>query len=249
MAKTVFKVVSPSNFSAFLKRFSSIEESLLVEIEEGEMKAKSFTPERAVVKFSRIGLNEIFDHIEGPEELLFGIYKMPQLMGAFKHFSGEFEIIINHEKLDGKNIATDIILKSPDNKLKVTLECASYRLFKHLSDELFLDNIANIKDDVQAKFSFSKETYSQINSLTGIDTDDKIIGFENTDTGVSVKGSAFEMEVVEGKFDVFSINVYKQHFNLIDSEDVELYILSDKIVCHSNDENTITVIGETQGDD
>lgn len=247
--KTTFKVVSPTNFNAFIKRFSSIESTLLIEIEEGEMKAKSFTPERAVVKFSKFGLNEAFDHVDGEENIYFGIYNVSQFTGAFKHFTGEFELIIFHEDLDGKRVGTEVILKSLDGKLKINLDCASYRLFKHISDDLFLNQIAAVDGNVRAKFDFDKDQYSQIISLSSIETDEKIIGFENSTEGINVKGRAFEMEVSSGKFDDVSIKVYKNHFNLIDREDSELYIANDKLVCKSKDGNTITVIGETQGDD
>lgn len=246
--KTVFRVVSPEKFSSFIKRFSSIEETLLVEVEEGEMKAKSFTPERAVVKFSKFGLNEAFDHLEGDENLYFGIYNIAQFINAFKHFGSEFEMNIIHENLDGKNVATKIIFNSSDGKLKINFDCASYRLFRHISDSLFLDNIA-ASDDKDSVIEFDNDTFGKITSLCSINSNEKIIKFMGSNDGLNVKGESFDMTLEEGSFNNISLGIYKHHFAIIDKEDSELTIAEDKIICKSKDGNTITVVAETQGDD
>ena len=60
--KLTLKVKSPSEFTNFLKRFSAIESTLLLEIDNGQLKAKTHTPERSVVKSSKIDMsNVIFD--------------------------------------------------------------------------------------------------------------------------------------------------------------------------------------------
>ena len=47
------KLASAAEFTTFLKRFSPISGSLLIEIEDGYLKAKTHTPERSVVKSSK----------------------------------------------------------------------------------------------------------------------------------------------------------------------------------------------------
>ena len=52
---------STEELSNFLRRFAPISSSLLIEVEDGQLKAKTHTPERSVVKSSKIDMSRVFD--------------------------------------------------------------------------------------------------------------------------------------------------------------------------------------------
>lgn len=248
MAKeTIYRVVSPSRFTSFLKRFSSIEGSLLVEIADGDIKAKTHTPDKAVVKYSKMGINEAFDFLDGVNEpLVFGIFNIDKLAGSFKHFGNDqFDLIITHDTVDSKNIGTSLTLKS--EKLKISFDCASYRLFTHISDDLFLDKIAGVNGDLQSEFKLDKTTFSSISSICTIDQDHKLLTFKAENNTIIAKGKAFDMNVLDTAETVnpAEISFYKSHFNFVDKENSDVKIATEKVVFSSEESDTVTVIGRT----
>jgi hypothetical protein len=251
MAKeTTYRVVSQSKFTGFLKKFASVDTTLLVEIADGEIKAKSHTPDRAVVKFSKMGLNEAFDLVDGVDEpLVFGLFNIEKFASSFKHFGNDnFDLVITHDTSDGKNIGTVLTLRSP--KLTIRFDCASYRLFTHITDELFLTGIAGVNGDLQSQFDLDKTTFSSISSICGIDSDHKLITFKAKGRAIKASGKSFDMEVVESDKDLKSaeISFYKTHFNFVDREDSDVKIAAEKIVFSSSESDTICVIGKTDED-
>jgi hypothetical protein len=248
MAKeTIYRVVSPSRFTSFLKKFSSIDGSLLVEISGGDIKAKTHTPDKAVVKFSKMGLNEAFDFIDGVDEsLVFGIFNIEKLANSFRHFgTDQFDLIISHDTVDSKNIGTALTLKS--DKLTITFDCASYRLFTHISDELFLDRIAGVNGDLQSEFRLDKGKFSSISSICTVDQDHKLLTFKAENNTIIAKGKAFDMNVLETTetLNPAEISFYKSHFNFVDKEDSDVKIAAEKVVFSSEETDTVTVIGRT----
>ena len=248
MAKeTTYRVVSPSKFTAFLKKFSSIDPTLLVEIADGEIKAKTHTSDRAVVKFSKMGLNEAFDFIDGVEEsIAFGLFNVEKFAGSFKHFgSDNFDLIVTHDSVDNINVGTVITLKSA--KLTIRFDCASYRLFTHITDETFVDRIAGVNGDLRSEFDLDKNTFSSISSICGVDTDHKLITFKAENNSIIAKGKSFDMEILESTdtLDSAEISFYKDHFNFVDKENSNVKIAEEKVVFSSSETDTITVIGKT----
>ena len=129
MQKLNLKVEKPQKFNDFLKRFSSIDNSLLMEIEDGVIKAKSYTPEKSVVKYSSIPLDEIFSEFSDINEpIKIGILNLDKLANSFKFFGeGEFEFILEYDKVGADNAGTGITLKN--NSLKIDFEIKEVLLF------------------------------------------------------------------------------------------------------------------------
>lgn len=244
--ETTYRVVSPSKFTSFLKKFSSIDPTLLVEIDNGEIKAKTHTSDRAVVKYSKMGLNEAFDFVDGVDEpIVFGLFNIEKFAGSFKHFgSDQFDLIITHDKADNKNIGTVLTLKN--RKLTIRFDCASYRLFTHITDDLFLTGIAGVNGDLQTEFDLDKNTFSSIASICGVDADHKLITFKSQGKVMTAKGKAFDMNILESESIADSeISFYKSHFGFVDKENSNVKIADEKVVFNSAETDTITVIGKT----
>jgi hypothetical protein len=82
------QLTDASEFTNFLKRFSPISGSLLIEIEDNYLKAKTHTPERSVVKSSKIELSRVFNIESVDEPIIFGVYSVDKLINSFSHFNG-----------------------------------------------------------------------------------------------------------------------------------------------------------------
>jgi len=248
--KTIYKVNSPVKFTNFLKRFSGIEQSLLIEIENGEIKAKTHTPDRSVVKFSKMDVEDVFEFLDGVDEpLLFGVFNIDKFANSFKHFgNNQFDMIIKHDKLDDKNVGTEIILKNP--KLIIKFDCASYKMFTHISDDLFYNTIASDNGNLKFEFDIDKENFSIISSLLNVDSDYKFVKFKSNKNNVFVKGKSFNMNIYETKNDLGSseITFYKSHFSYIDKENTNVKVADEKIIFSSIENNTIIVIGKAESE-
>ncbi len=247
MSKNIYRVMSPTKFTNFLRKFSSIESTLLVEIENGNLKAKTHTPDRSVVKSSSIALDEVLEFVDGDENLnvVFGLYNIEKFASSFKHFgSDNFDLIIEYDNLDKTNVGTQLILKT--KKLNVRFECASYRIFTHISDDM-MERIAGDATE-GISFDLDKNAQAQLSSLSGIDSDHKLLTFKTEDNFIRAIGKSFDLELVESheKLESTTTTIYKQHFNVLDREDSNVVISDDKIVFRSVETNTIMVVGKTE---
>lgn len=245
-------------FSAWLKRFSSVDNSLLLEIDTGTSSfvAKTYNEERSVVKFSEIEFDEAGLLMnEGGESLekrvKVGIYHIPRLIKVMEQFgSDEFSLTFNYDEIQGETpelAALTIVLKN--KSLKITIDCTSLNIFKYITDKLFNEAIAKV-DAVQDAFDVSKDDIEKINSLSGLDNDHKYLEFFRSDD-VYVRGKTFELKLPScGKSNVeSSIDVFKEQFEKLDVEDYKVVMGEDRLVFRSMSGSTVTTISMVQKDE
>lgn len=243
--KLTLKVTQTDAFSDFLKRFTSIDSSLLLEFGTSSVKAKSHTPERSVVKYCEISLDEIFSTHDITENFKVGLFNIDKLKQSFKYFSGsDFNFIIDLQRLDDQWVGTQITLNN--SSLEVRFDCASMTLFTFIEDSVF--NKISDYSNPKAKFLLQKEQQSKITSLFGIDSDYSKLTFEFANGKVFAKGKNFKYEVldesgVDGKV---SLSVFKHHYSFLDNETCEVYVLESKLVLKSSESSTLLVIGESE---
>ena len=255
--KIEFSAKNVKAFSAWLKKFSSIDTALLLEIDETESRflAKTYNEERSVVKLSSIKFDEAGFTVAPSKDLKrikVGIYNIARLMKIMDQFGeNEFSFVVNWDEIDGEkpeNAGINLILKNKN--LKITVECTSLNIFKYISDELFVDRISAL-EEVVAKFSLTKANIEQTNQLCSLDSEDKFMQFRNG-ANVYVSGKTFDLMLFE-KTDEHdgsenSINVFKEQFGAIDVEDYHVKMGEDRLVFNSVDENTTTVISMVEKD-
>ena len=244
--KTTLRDNNIDQFQKFLKRFNLVESTLLLEICSNEIKAKTHTPDRAVVKYSSMDLADIFTHVDGEIDapLLFGIFNIEKLSNAFKHFSSDADVDLEltYVDVDGKNVGTKITLRS--ERLTIDFDCANYRLFTHISDEMF-DTIAEVNGDLKCEFNMVNETFGKISSLSNLDRDQKIMRLRVNASKLYATGKSFNYAILETSAADCEITFYKQYFNLVDREATAVKIAAEKIVFLSDETKTITVIGKS----
>lgn len=258
MAKKIeFSAKNVKAFQTWLKKFVSIDQSLLLEVDENESMflAKTYNEERSAVKRSQIKFDEAgltVKKSKDPQRVKVGIYNIARLMKVMDQFgSEEFSFTLNYDEVTGDNgtdyAGINLVLKN--KTLKVTVECTSLNIFKHIDDELFTNRIAAL-DDVVAKFQFSSEDIEKTNSLCTLDNEFKFMEFRN-DENVYVSGKSFDLLIGEnpaGKNTESKINIFKEQFEAIDVEDYNVQMGDDRLVFSSTDSNTITVISMVEKD-
>ena len=237
---------SSDELNNFLKRFSGISSSLLIEMEDGYIKAKTHTPERSVVKSSKMELNRIFN-LDGEtteiETATFGVYSLDRLMKSFSHF-GDSTIHFNltTEKTPEGTVGTDLTLKN--DSLDINYQCASLRLFTHITDEM-MDRIAD-NSSAQTSFVLTKELQARINSLTSLDPDSKLLTINVKKGAVKATGKSFNLNLLnidDASIDL-TISVYKSQFACLDKEDTMVYMNEDRLIFHSIETDTKMIIGK-----
>jgi len=237
---------SSDELNNFLKRFSSISGSLLIEMEGGYIKAKSHTPERSVVKSSKMEMSRIFNVDEQSsqsEPVSFGMYSLDRLMKSFSHFGdSSIQFILDEEKTPEGNVGVALTLKN--DSLDINYQCASLRLFTHITDEM-MDKIAN-HENSEVSFVLTKELQARINSLTSLDPDHKLLTISVKNGVVKASGKSFNLNLLnidDTKVDT-TISVYKSQFAYLDKEDTMVYMNEDRLIFHSIETETKMIIGK-----
>jgi hypothetical protein len=239
------QIASASELKNFLQRFSPISGSLLIEISNGYLKAKTHTPERSVVKSSKIELSRIFtdDSSIPSDDIVFGIYSLDKLIKSFSHFEGsDINFTLNYEQTDDTLCGTNIYLYN--DSLTINFQCASLRLFTHITDEM-MDRISDTASS-EINFVLTKELQSRISSLSGIDSDQKLLSLKINDGKVNASGKSFDLALlsVDNPNAELAISVYKTQFAYLDREDSMVYMNEDRLIFHSLETETKMIIGK-----
>lgn len=245
MEKLKLKISHSGEFTNFLKKFSGVDSSLLLELENEKLKAKTHTPERSVVKFSSIDLDKIFSSYKIDKQIKIGIQNIDKLAQSFKYFGeSEFELIIEIEELNGENIGTKLTMKN--SSLNISFPCASLNMFTYITDDI-LDKITNTDNSI-VDFTLVKEQQSKIYSLFGIDTDHPKLTISVENEIIKAKGKNFKYDVIKDDNikTTAEISILKHHFVHLDKEDTQIFVTDDKLILKSNETDTKLIIGEAE---
>jgi len=255
--KIEFTAKNIKPFSAWLSRFSSIDNSLLLEIDESTSMfiAKTYNEERSVVKFSEIAFDEAGLLLKSKPEsnekrVKVGLYNIPRLIKIMDQFGVDsFDMVFNYDEIIGDTpdlAGVTILLKNKN--LKVTLDCTSLNIFKYISDTLFNTAISKIENIVDT-FELTKEDIEKINSLSKLDSDYKYLAFSRNN-GIFVSGKTFELLLLNdsGASTNSSIDVFKDQFDKIDIENYKVIMGEDRLVFKSISSNTTTTVSMVEKD-
>jgi len=237
------QLTDATEFTNFLKRFSPISGSLLIELEDGYLKAKTHTPERSVVKASKIELSRVFNIETVDEPIIFGVYSVDKLINSFSHFNeNDLNFTIQLEKTPEGIVGTDLVLQGFN--LKIVFQCATLRLFTHITDEM-MDRIADTSS-AEVNFVLTKEVQARVNSLTKIDSDQKLLTISVNGGNVNASGKSFELNLlsIDNADANLELSVYKSQFVFVDKEDTMVYMNEDRLIFHSLETDTKMIIGK-----
>lgn len=246
MNKLNLTLKNPEKLVGFLQKFAVIEPSLLLEIDKGRLVAKTFNPQKSVVKYSAIDMDELFEDFDSSIYIKVGIMNIAKLCTAIKFLNEKFTFNIIYEALSGENVANAINLK--DDTVEIALPCGSMRLFQYIDDEKMKIIVGSNDSNSQiASFALTKDMQAKINQLTALDSDEKNLKIDFKGSNGVVKACSKSAKIEVGTFDGdnFESAIAKLHFNKIDKEDCIAYIKSGKIVFVSNESDTKIAIGES----
>jgi len=254
MAKTVeFTVKNSKPFTSFMKKFASIDNTVLFEADFANSKfvAKSTNEERSVVKYGELSFSEAeFEGAKEKARIKIGIYSIPRLIKIIEQFAGEFKFVIKYDEIMNNNekdfAATSILLK--DDELKFNIECTSLNIFKYISDDVWNNTIKKI--DQVISFEFSKENIEKIRALSELDKEYKLVEMVNKEGNMYVRGKSFEYLLVPTSTNAdMAITFFKEQFNKIDIENLTVTMGLDRSLFSSNDTTTDIVIARAEGND
>jgi len=227
-----------------MKKFSSIEKSLLFEITGDRLIAKTHTPDKSVVKIGSILITDIMDPIGETADVKIGLFAVDNFVASFKHFGeADAKIEIKGDLVGGENVATE--MKATSKSLKIAFPCASVSMFRYIDSAL----ASKIIDTSSNLFSFriDKDALSKVSALATLDSDNDTLSISSKDGEVAFKGKSFEMTLpgVTSENDG-EISFYKSHFNFIDKEDSEVFVLDNKVIFKSLESDTQIVVGKVE---
>lgn len=254
--KTIeFTAKNVKNFTNWLKRFSIIDNSLLLEIDPVDLSfiAKTYNEERSVVKMSSIKFDDaglLTKSIKDTKRIKIGIFNIPRLTKIIDQFNdAEFTMTIEYQEIisekDSQYAAEKILLKN--SFLKMSVDCTSLNIFKYISDELFTKNIATI--DIISSFKLSKSNLEKISVLNNLDNENRFMLFKFKEGKINVSGKTYDLLIEEKDTSDTKLSIFKDQFISLDTENYIVNMGDDRLVFTSSDSNTIIVISKAEDKD
>lgn len=257
MIKSIdFTAKNVKPFSAWIKKFVSIENSLLIELDESKkcFIAKSYNDTRSVVKYSTISFDDagltLKKESNEPQLIKFGIYNIQRLIKTFDHFSSdEFSFSVQYDESlnNGEKNLIGVAILLKNSSLKIKIDCTSLNIFEYISDNLFITKIAHL--DPIVSFDLPISLINESNSLCDLDKEYEFLDFLILDNRILIRGKSFELDVEKTNKNEKSITtIYKNQFNKLDLENYIVDFGEDKLIFKSKDSDTTTVISRVEKD-
>jgi hypothetical protein len=242
-----FRIVNSSNFISFLKKLKLVDKSVPLEIQGTEVFAKVRTPDKSVIKYVSVDLNEILEGDLPPNRLKIGILEIGKLIDVFKYFGPEEELnlIIESQTYEKDLIATS--LKFSSSSLNIFIKCADISLLAYIDDNI--QKQIHSTEGSEINFTISSESFQKISSLTGIESNsEELLHFDVHETGVTVRGNSFQYQITKGVTPNGFTNpsvytIYKNQFSYIDQESSEIHFHENRILVKSTQSDSIIAIG------
>ena len=240
-------------FTGWLKRFSTIGNMLLLEIDQSKSYfiAKTYNDERSVVKKGSIKFDEaglVTKPSTDSKRIKVGIFNIARLIKIMEQFNDkqftftiEFQEITNNNELE--YAAEKIILKN--NTLKMSVDCTSLNIFKYITDDLFTNTIASMP--IKENFDLLNDDIAQITILNVLDNEHKFMKFEVANSRIFVTGKTYEFDIAKSKnTNKLDIGIFKSQFISLDDEAYDVELGEEKLVFRSKDSETVTVISKAE---
>jgi len=250
-----FTAKNVKSFTNWLKRFMSIDNTLLLEIDQVKSTfiAKVYNEERSVVKMSTIKFDEAgltAKANKDPQRVKVGIFNISRLIKIMDQFNDdEFTLTVEYNELVNDGVTQyageKILLKN--KALKMNVDCTSLNIFKYITDDIFKNNIAKV--DLIGTFGLTKATLEKINGLNTLDNEHRFMEFKFTGGDIVVSGKSYELSIGNQKVADADISIFKEQYTTLDVEGYDVELGDDRLVFKSKDSETITVISKAEDKD
>ena len=245
------RITSIPNLITFLKRLKSVEKNVILEITENKISSKVHTPDKAVMKYSSLNFNEVFEgniDWKGKEKVKVGLIDVGRVIDAFKHFRPEEDVFLELtlQEEDGEYITSEMRLIS--KSLKIKLKCADLGLLSYVSDEIL--QVVHSKDDYIGSFKIYQSDFNTVLSLCGMESNsEEILNFDLTKEDVYSHGDSFRyklslaLDEISIQGEKMTSSIYKNHLGYMEQESCQVYIHENRIVLDSESSSTSIAIG------
>jgi hypothetical protein len=245
------RITSIPNLITFLKRLKSVEKNVILEITENKISSKVHTPDKAVMKYSSLNFNEVFEgniDWKGKEKVKVGLIDVGRVIDAFKHFRPEEDVFLELtlQEEDGEYITSEMRLIS--KSLKIKLKCADLGLLSYVSDEIL--QVVHSKDDYIGSFKIYQSDFNTVLSLCGMESNsEEILNFDLTKEDVYSHGDSFRyklslaLDEISIQGEKMTSSIYKNHLGYMEQETCKVYIHDNRIVLDSETSSTSIAIG------
>jgi hypothetical protein len=225
--------------SSFIKKLLPIDKFIFMKIDKDNTVSSVYLPERDAVKLVKFSTSDIFEStINQPLKVSF--YNGTKVIDALSHFSGgEIMGRIKYTELGGELMASDFTIENSD--LQINLACADPSLsFMEMTTEE-TDRAFSINDNL-FEFELLIGQIDKMKSLFNLDKDEDTFTLYSTDRGISVKGNSYDAalsNVHKSNSELGSrVVIYKKYLNLLDKENYNVTVCSNKVVFRSLDTDT-----------
>jgi hypothetical protein len=245
------RVTSTINLISFLKKLKVVDKSVLLELDENKLFSKVHTPDKSVMKYAGIGVDQIFDQIDWSSvscgRIKIGLIDVTRLMDSFKHFRSEEDIFldITTSDVDGECIATELQVISAS--LKIKLRCADLSLLNYVDDKILA--MVHAKDEALGNFKIYNSDFASLVSLCGMESNsEELLIFRLKKEQVKVSGDSFDYKLnisnteISADEDIDS-SIYKSHLGYVDSESCNCFLHENRIIFFSDQTDTSTAVG------
>jgi len=239
-----FKLKSYTNLISFLKRFSSMDKNLLLEITPDNILAKSYTEDRSIVKYSKLALIDVFEGTVPTELMKVAVFDIGKIINVFNHFSeaDEISVDIKYETISNECVGTEIMFYN--SSLKIKVECADLSLITHITNDMIKRIVKTAMEDKVIEFPFPKDAFTKIHSLCKIDAQKDFLNIKISDGRIIFKGKSFEYEVGNVPKDTdINFAILNEHFSMVESEISTFVLGNTKLVVKSQESDTLIIIG------
>jgi hypothetical protein len=245
------RITSIPNLITFLKRLKSVEKNVILEITEDKISSKVHTPDKAVMKYSSLSFNEVFEgsiEWKGKNKIKVGLIDVGRVIDAFKHFRPEEDVFLELtvQEEDGEYITSELRLIS--KSLKIKLKCADLGLLSYVSDEIL--QMVHSKENSVGEFKIYQSDFNTVLSLCGMETNsEEILNFDLTKEDVYSYGDSFRyklslsLDEISIKEEKMTSSIYKNHLGYMEQETCKIYIHDNRIVLDSETSSTSIAIG------
>ena len=239
----------------FLDRFHQFDENLLLELNESEVYAKTYTPDRSAIKYSSLPFEEVLqmkDKLELPELLKIGLINIKQYQQALKFLDSSSEQVsldIHYLNLAGLDIEEESVATKTslnNNKdLQFSFENGSLSIYGTITNDKFFNDIANIEDPI-FEFELKLEDLLKIKKFAAIDKVDNNLNVECKSNDIVFGNQTFKYKITSKNTESHKNSVArfpKIYLNMLDGESYRVSIGENRLVFISMDSKTYLVVG------
>jgi hypothetical protein len=236
-------------FRDFLEKFKKVNQSLLIEVWPEMIASKTYTPDRGFIKRSQLDLeafNASFDEIP-PDMIKVPFFNIDRVMKNIDLLpDGNVDIVFMTEKQKpNSNAILCSQVKFISETLTIINACTEIDYVMSLSDSVYDGIIKSAERGAQT--TIHKAQMKKIISLFDIDSAEKTVSIRMDENSgkIHVFNSLYDYQLpvdVTGTLEN-PIRLKKEFLLYIGDDTTKLNITEDKVITHSTESNTTSIIG------